>query len=63
MLVGSEVILRTVRETDLEGLYDLIADVRTIGDHWPLRVGSESEWLKGFQRDLVRFPGTKNDQP
>jgi ribosomal-protein-alanine N-acetyltransferase len=51
VLTGQRVILRTVRETDLEGLYDLIADVRTIGDHWSLRVGSESEWLKGFRRD------------
>ena len=51
MLVGSRVILRTVRESDLEGLYDLIADVRTIGDQWPLRVGSESEWLKHFHEN------------
>jgi len=49
MLVGHRVILRTAREPDLEGLYDLIADVRTIGDHWPLRVGSESQWLKQFE--------------
>jgi len=48
MLVGHRVILRTARRPDLEGLYDLIADVRTIGDHWPLRVGSESQWLKQF---------------
>ena len=49
MLVGHRVILRTARKPDLEGLYDLIADVRTIGDHWPLRVGSESQWLKQFE--------------
>lgn len=48
MLTGQRVILRTARQSDLEGLYDLIADVRTIGDHWPLRVGSEPQWLKQF---------------
>lgn len=43
MLTGHRVVLRTFREPDLEGLYDLIADVRAIGDHWPLHIGSESE--------------------
>jgi hypothetical protein len=33
MLVGTNVVVRTAREADLDGLYDLIADVRTIGDH------------------------------
>lgn len=48
MLTGQRIILRTVRKDDLDGLYDLIADVRTIGDQWPLRIGSESEWIKQF---------------
>lgn len=51
MLTGHHVILRTVREADLDGLYDLIADVRTIGDHWPLQIGSESEWIKRFHEN------------
>ncbi len=51
MLTGSSILLRTFREPDLEGLYDLIADVRTIGDHWPLGIGSESEWLKRFREN------------
>jgi hypothetical protein len=36
----------TAREADLDGLYDLIAGVRMIGDHWPLTIGSESGWIK-----------------
>ncbi|MFC2078950.1 GNAT family N-acetyltransferase [Candidatus Bipolaricaulota bacterium] len=51
MLTGHHVVLRTVREADLDGLYDLIADVRAIGDYWPLRIGSESEWLKRFHEN------------
>ncbi|MBU0595630.1 GNAT family N-acetyltransferase [Candidatus Bipolaricaulota bacterium] len=51
MLVGRKVILRTFRQPDTEGLYDLIADVREIGDFWPLDVGSEGEWLKRFQEN------------
>lgn len=50
MLTGHRVILRTAREGDLDGLYDLIADVREIG-HWPLKIGSESEWLKRFREN------------
>ncbi len=49
MLVGRRVIVRTARDGDLDGLYDLIADVRTIGDHWPLTIGSESGWIKQFR--------------
>lgn len=48
MLTGRRVILRTVRKKDLDGLYDLIADVRLRGEYWPLRIGSESEWIKRF---------------
>ena len=51
MLTGHHVILRTVREADLEGLYDLIADVRAIGDHWPLQISSETEWFKRFREN------------
>ncbi len=46
-------------ETDLEGLYDLIADVRTIGDHRPL-VADRSGRLYGFvnyYRASHSFPG------
>lgn len=51
MLTGHRVVLRTAREGDLDGLFDLIADVRTIGDHWPLRVLSEPEWVKSFREN------------
>lgn len=51
MLTGQHVILRTAREGDLDGLYDLIADVRAIGDHWPIQIGSESEWMKRFREN------------
>ena len=51
MLVGTNTIVRTARDADMEGLYDLIADVRTIGDHWPLTVGSESSWIKQFREN------------
>jgi hypothetical protein len=54
------------READLDERYDLIADLRTIGDHWPLTMGSEFEWIKrfrengwwtdGFDRMLVACP-------
>jgi len=51
MLTGQCVILRTVRESDLDGLYYLIADVQAIGAYWPLQIGSESEWMKRFREN------------
>lgn len=48
MLVGNRIILRPFRRTDLDGLYDLVADVREIGELWPLGCISESRWFKRF---------------
>ena len=49
MLVGRRVILRPFRRSDLDGLYDLVADVREIGEFWPLGCVSEPRWLKRFE--------------
>ena len=49
MLIGNRVILRPFRRTDLEGLYDLVADVREIGEFWPLGCISEPRWFKQFE--------------
>jgi hypothetical protein len=51
MLVGRNVVVRTAREADLDGRYDLIADVRTNGNHWPLTMGSKSEWTRRFREN------------
>jgi len=48
MLVGHRVILRPFRRSDLDGLYDLAADVREIGEFWPLGCISEPQWFKRF---------------
>ena len=48
MLVGKKVILRTVRESDLEPLLELTADVRGSGDYWPLQLGSQQASKKRF---------------
>jgi len=49
MLVGRSVVLRPFREEDLEGLYDLAADVREIGAYWPLGCTSEPGWFRQFR--------------
>ena len=41
MLVGKRIILRTVREADLPKLYELRADVRNLGEYYPLHIPSE----------------------
>jgi len=51
MLVGRRVILRPFRKPDLEGLYDLCADVRETGEFWPLGCISEPRWLKQFEEN------------
>jgi ribosomal-protein-alanine N-acetyltransferase len=51
MLVGRRVILRPFRESDLDGLYELVADVREAGAFWPLGCISEARWIKRFQED------------
>jgi RimJ/RimL family protein N-acetyltransferase len=41
MLVGKKIILRTVRESDLPKLYELRADIRNLGEDYPLHMISE----------------------
>lgn len=51
MLVGKKAILRTVRESDLDTLFELTADVRDAGDHWPLQLRSEHAARKRFEEN------------
>ncbi len=51
MLVGKSVAVRTARETDLAGPHDLIADVRMVGDHGPLTIGSKCGWITPFRNN------------
>ncbi len=51
MLVGEKVILRTVRESDLDTILELTADVRDAGDYWPVQLQSEQASRKRFQED------------
>jgi RimJ/RimL family protein N-acetyltransferase len=41
VLVGKKVIVSAIRHADLDHLYDLMADVRAMGDYWPLHIESE----------------------
>ena len=51
MLVGQRVILRPFRRSDLDGLYELVADVRDKGPFWPLGCISEPRWFKRFEEN------------
>ena len=48
MIVGKKVILRTLRTADLDVLYDLAADVRDLGDYYPLSLPSEIRWRNQY---------------
>ena len=50
MLVGGKVVLRTVKASDLNTLFELTADVRDVGEHWPLQLSSEHLSRKRFDQ-------------
>jgi len=48
MIKGSKVILRTVRETDIDTLFALWSDIRNRGDYFPHGFQSEASFKKDF---------------
>lgn len=48
MLRGDLIELRPVRERDLDRLYDLLSDLRSRGDYFPLGIWSESKLRSEF---------------
>ncbi len=48
MLVGKSITLRTVRECDLPALYQMRADVRNLGEYYPIHLVSEMLDQKRF---------------
>jgi len=49
MLSGKRIVLRTVRESDLPRLYERRANIRNMGDYWPLHMISEFLDQKRFR--------------
>lgn len=49
MIRGKQVVLRTVREGDLDALYGYMSDVAARGDFFPVRLLSEPAFRKQFQ--------------
>ena len=48
MLIGKHIVLRPVRERDLDVLYDAHIDVKTRGQYFPLGVLSEPAFRRAF---------------
>ena len=59
MIRGEKVTLRTVRESDLDTLVDLICDLENRGDYVPLDLPSQVAVRKRFQED--GFLGSANN--
>ena len=51
MIRGKKVTLRTIRESDIDKLLDLICDIENRGDYVPLDLPSQVEIRKRFQED------------
>jgi len=49
MIMGSKVILRTIREADLDTLFDLMSDIRNRGEYFPRHLRPESLTKKEFR--------------
>ena len=49
MLTSQRLVLRAVRESDFPRLSELRADIRNMGDYWPLHLISEALDLKRFR--------------
>lgn len=49
MIRGEHIVLRTVRESDLDALFGLLSDLGTRGEHFPLRLPSEAAFRKEFR--------------
>lgn len=49
MIRGKHVLLRTVRESDLDALFGFLSDLSTRGEHFPIRLLSESQFRKDFR--------------
>jgi RimJ/RimL family protein N-acetyltransferase len=51
MLKGKFISLRTIRDADLEKLYDIHTDIQNRGDYYPLGILSQPAFQKQFQED------------
>lgn len=49
MIPGKHVLLRTVRESDLDPLFAFLSDLSTRGEHFPIRLPSEPQFRKEFR--------------
>ena len=49
MIKGERIILRTVKEKDLDRYYDLLADVQSRGDHYPQELQSYADFQRAYQ--------------
>lgn len=50
MIKGRKVLLRTIRENELDTVYDLICDINNKGPYWHLIIPSERDFKKEFYK-------------
>ena len=51
IIKGKRLSLRTVREKDLDALYDLVFDAAARGPYYPIFIWSETEYKREFQQN------------
>ena len=49
MIRGEKIILRTIRESDLDILYNLVSDISSLGEYVPIDLKSQSAFKKDFE--------------
>lgn len=48
MLIGENIVLRTVKESDLELLYDMLSTIYDKGEYWLIEVPAEPDFKRAF---------------
>ncbi len=50
MIKGKKVLLRTIREKDLDAVYNLVCDINNKGPYWHLIIPSENDFKREFYK-------------
>lgn len=50
MIKGKKVLLRTIREKELDIVYDLICNINNKGPYWHLVIPSEKDFKSEFEK-------------
>ena len=51
MIRGKNIILRTIRESDLDSYFEIVNDLSNMSNHWPIDMKTETYMRKEFEKN------------